>query len=137
MLLGKANCFIHWRAVPAVWIPLIVWELVSIAAYVKKKWFFKSLEETVCDPQVMEIKGDIPKIKYIEDLEKGKGEYVVFADHVYDISPLETLHPAGYQIVEVVKGREIDRFIYGMYAAEPLPEVPVFSHPDNSFKLVG
>ena len=40
LLLGKVNCFIHWRMVPEVWIPLLVWEIVTIGLYIKRKWFF-------------------------------------------------------------------------------------------------
>lgn len=52
MLLGKVNCFIHWRTVPAVWIPLLAWEVFSIIAYVKRKWFFTSFEATVVDRRI-------------------------------------------------------------------------------------
>ncbi len=40
---------------------------------------------------------------------------MVFADHVYEIWPMVTMHAAGYKIIQATKGREIDRFIYGMY----------------------
>ena len=46
---------------------------------------------------------------------------MIFADYVYNITPLTTLHPAGYQIIQETEGREIDRFIYGMYRADNLP----------------
>jgi hypothetical protein len=42
---------------------------------------------------------------------------LIFADYVYDIETLRGLHPGRQQVIEMVKGREIDRFLYGMYAA--------------------
>ncbi len=46
-------------------------------------------------------------------------------------------HPAGYQILKLVRNREIDRFIYGMYRAEKLPLLPASSHSKKSLALLG
>jgi len=46
---------------------------------------------------------------------------VVFANYVYDVEPLKLHHPAGFQIVEAVKNKEVDRYIYGTCAADELP----------------
>jgi hypothetical protein len=36
-----------------------------------------------------------------------------------------------------VRNKEVDRYIYGMFASEELPEVPLYSHSYKSFTLVG
>ncbi len=45
------------------------------------------------------------------------GDHFIFADYVYKLAPLLVSHPGGYQIIDKIRGREVDRFIYGM---EPL-----------------
>lgn len=60
----------------------------------------------------------------------------MFANYVYDTAPLRNNHPAGYQIINAVRNKEVDRYIYGSCAAEELPEVPVWSHSYKSFTLL-
>lgn len=74
-------------------------------------------------------------IKSIKELDPEKS-YVVFANFVYDAEPLKYHHPAGYQIVDMVKNRDVDRFIYGTEVAAELPEVPQWSHTYKSFTLM-
>lgn len=53
------------------------------------------------------------------------------------MAPMKLNHPAGYQILNLVRNREIDRFIYGMYRAEKLPLLPASSHSKKSLALLG
>lgn len=50
---------------------------------------------------------------------------------------MKLTHPIGYQILDIVKNRDIDRFIYGMYRAERLPSLPTNSHSFRSLDLLG
>ena len=43
--------------------------------------------------------------------------YFVFADYVYSLSEILHSHPGGFQIIDGIRGREVDRFLYG---GEPL-----------------
>jgi len=45
---------------------------------------------------------------------------LIFDDKVYAV-PSEDFHPGGRRIIELVLGREVDRFIYGMFSPELLP----------------
>jgi hypothetical protein len=45
-------------------------------------------------------------------------------------------HPAGYEVVDSVKNRDIDRYIYGMYSSEALPEIPKHSHSSKFISLL-
>ena len=36
-----------------------------------------------------------------------------------------------------MKGREVDRFIYGMYSAELYPALPPYSHSAYAMQLIG
>jgi hypothetical protein len=47
---------------------------------------------------------------------------------VYDLAPLLRVHPGGFEVIESVKNKEIDRYIYGMYSSEALPIIPKHSH---------
>ena len=52
------------------------------------------------------------------------------------MAPLKYLHPGGFQVIESVKNREVDRYIYGMYTSELLPEVPIHSHSFKAFSIL-
>lgn len=47
------------------------------------------------------------------------------------------MHPAGYQVLKLVRNREVDRFMYGMFSAEKLPNLPAYSHTARSLDLLG
>jgi hypothetical protein len=47
------------------------------------------------------------------------------------------IHPGGNRVIETVIGREVDRFLYGMYSSELLPELPPHSHSAHCLKLTG
>lgn len=53
------------------------------------------------------------------------------------MSPIKWVHPVGYQILHLVRNREIDRFIYGMFRAEKLSRLPANSHSFKSLDLLG
>jgi len=74
-------------------------------------------------------------IRSIKELDKDK-DYVVFANYVYDVAPLRRHHPAGFQIIQAVKNKEVDRYIYGSCSPDELPEVPIHSHSSQSFALM-
>ena len=56
----------------------------------------------------------LKQIKSSKDLELFHGDYFIFADYVYRLSPLLTSHPGGFRIINKVRGREVDRFLYGI-----------------------
>lgn len=64
-------------------------------------------------------------------------KYVIFANYVYDARKLEEDHPGGYKVIELCQGREVDRFIYGMYSVELYPELAAYSHSANSIEIAG
>jgi len=45
-------------------------------------------------------------------------------------------HPIGYQVIKTVKGRSVDRFLYGMYTSEKTPSLPNHSHSLRSLALL-
>jgi hypothetical protein len=64
-------------------------------------------------------------------------DYCIFGNYIFDMNPVKRVHPAGYQILYIVRNREIDRFIYGMFRAELLPNLPSNSHSFKSLDLLG
>ena len=78
----------------------------------------------------------LTELKEKEQQADGK-EYCIFGNHIFDMSPIKWVHPVGYQILHLVKNREIDRFIYGMFRAEKLPRLPANSHSFKSLDLLG
>lgn len=45
-------------------------------------------------------------------------------------------HPAGIEVIKSIKSKEVDRYVYGMYASEFLPEIEKYSHLASSFSLL-
>lgn len=64
-----------------------------------------------------------------------KSNTFIFDDMVYKI-PNYWFHPGGRKVVELTKGREIDRFIYGMFHLEEYPTLFPFEHPKQSMQTV-
>jgi hypothetical protein len=54
-----------------------------------------------------------PSIKSSRDLAKLHGNYFIFADKVYNLDTVISNHPGGYELINHVRGREVDRYIYG------------------------
>ena len=73
------------------------------------------MQAKIVDPQT--VKYICPKVQRISEVTKVTNNYIIFADYVYDAKELEETHPGGYKVIRLIKGREVDRFIYGMYSA--------------------
>lgn len=48
-----------------------------------------------------------------------------------------TNHPGGFEIVKNIRGREIDRYIYGSEVLESFEKMPVHHHTASSIRLAG
>ena len=94
---------------------LLSWELLWILAYILIKVYLYDMQAKIVDPQT--VKYICPKVQRISEVTKVTNNYIIFADYVYDAKELEETHPGGYKVIRLIKGREVDRFIYGMYSA--------------------
>jgi hypothetical protein len=45
-------------------------------------------------------------------------------------------HPGGQKVINSIVGREVDRFLYGMYSSELVPEVLPNSHSTGALALL-
>lgn len=63
--------------------------------------------------------------------------YVMFADYVWDLNRVDWVHPAGAKLIDLVNGREIDRFIYGMSTEESMKELAAFEHSKCAMTAAG
>lgn len=65
-------------------------------------------------------------------------DYFIFADKVYDIHKVLANHPGGYELIKSIRGREVDRYIYG---TEPLElfhdKMFLHRHTSNALSLAG
>lgn len=53
------------------------------------------------------------------------------------MSSVITNHPGGYELINSVRGREVDRFIYGSEAVESVEKMRVHSHSAASIAMAG
>lgn len=50
---------------------------------------------------------------------------------------MRLFHPIGHKIIESVRDREVDRYMYGMYRSEREPQIPTNNHGHKAFSLLG
>ena len=56
---------------------------------------------------------------------------------MYDIHNVLASHPGGYELIKNIKGREVDRYIYGSEPLEAVKKMYLHGHTSNSMKLAG
>lgn len=61
--------------------------------------------------------------------------YFIFDNSVYSIQRLLTTHPGGFTLIDKVRGREVDRFIYGAEFLEQYSNDSPYEHSAQSLKL--
>ena len=91
----------------------LVIDIIFAIMIVIWKFVFPRMEKTISPKEETSPQA----ITSLKELNQSK-DYVVFANYIYDVEPLRIDHPAGFQIVESVKNKEVDRYIYGMFASE-------------------
>ncbi len=78
------------------------------------------------------------KVKNSQDLARMNEDYFIFADKIYDIHNVLANHPGGYELIKSIRGREVDRYIYG---TEPLElfhnKMFLHRHTSNALSLAG
>jgi len=68
-----------------------------------------------------------------------KADYYIFADKLYPISNIINSHPGGWEIIQAIRGREIDRYWYGMEQLEVFDKKDMVTkdHSDMAIKMAG
>jgi hypothetical protein len=117
-----------------------LWGLASAEACMGLLWIICKvlsfrLEEEVVPKYEQEIKVVVDSLSALDKHDYGK--VGIFANYVYDLSPLLLHHPNGYRIIESIKGMDLDRFLYGMYPSDRFPRIPANSHSWKSLDLLG
>lgn len=93
------------------------------------------MQEVVVDDRV-NIGGAIAKATRTADVKEFSRPYIIYNNHVYDATDLVSYHPGGKKVIQTIIGREVDRFLYGMYSSELLPSVLPHSHSVGALSLM-
>lgn len=56
---------------------------------------------------------------------------------MYSLSNVLVNHPGGSKVIECVRGREVDRFLYGCETVDEYPDTKAYSHSLRSIQLAG
>lgn len=80
--------------------------------------------------------GVIALAKRTSDVKEYSKPYVIYNNYVYDASEVSKHHPGGRKVIQTIIGREVDRFLYGMYSSELLPTVLPHSHSLQALSLL-
>lgn len=97
-----------------LFVAYIVICLISFIAYLLLKIFRRRMEGYA--PIQYEDSATLPLVKSTYELAKYSGDYFIFADRIYDIKKVITNHPGGFEVINGIRGREVDRFLYGSEA---------------------
>lgn len=119
-----------------IFIPVLVITVLSLVAYLLYKLFRRKMQG-VAASRLNHKLGAPNIINSQELLTRTKGDYFVFADKVYDLHKVLSNHPGGYDIIKNIRGREVDRYIYGSEALESFEKQPIHHHTASSMKLAG
>jgi hypothetical protein len=111
IILIKSNFYINIKIDETFW-GLLAQDIAFFIIIVVRKLIFPTMESRIHT----KVSEEVRSVQSIQDLDESKS-YVVFANYAYDMAPLKFLHPGGFQVIESVKNREVDRYIYGMYSS--------------------
>lgn len=113
----------------------MVWEAFSLLVWIYIKFFIKDLQGVVVDERT-KTGGVIALAKRTSDVKEYSRPYVIYNNYVYDASEVAKHHPGGNKVIQTIIGREVDRFLYGMYSSELLPSVLPHSHSLQALSLL-
>lgn len=113
---------------------LMISDIILIILLLVRKITWPNISSKIV-PHNASLQKDL--LKDIKEIRSRYPKIGIFANYIYDLSPLEKLHPIGYKIVESVMDRELDRYLYGMYRSEREPSVPTNNHGYRALALVG
>ena len=121
---------------PDLFRALISIDAIWLAAFIFIKIWWPSLGQRVM-PSYKDLSCQM--VMSVKQLRKDEETEPVgvFANYVYDLKNMLKFHPAGYKIVEGIKYRDFDRYLYGMYRTEREKSIPVPVHGYKTLTLVG
>ena len=99
---------------PPAFVGFAVWAGFWFIMWIFLKASVPTMQKRIIDTQTVNY--ICPSVGSIKDVTRKTENFVIFANYVYDARNFERYHPGGYRVIELTKGREVDRFIYGMYS---------------------
>lgn len=93
------------------------------------------MQEVVADDRT-KTGGVIAQAKRTSDIKDYNRPYVIYNNYLYDATELAKYHPGGKKVIQTILGREVDRFLYGMYSSELLPSALPHSHSVRALCLL-
>lgn len=91
-------------------------DLISHCFYFYLKFFGKKIDAEHLPQQKKSVW--LREIRGPKDLRIYVGNYFIFADHVYPLDSVLASHPGGFQIAQVARGQEADKYLYGVEPVE-------------------
>lgn len=112
VILCKANIYIiNFNKYYGILIQDIAFVIIFILCKIFLPRMMSQITPPINQPQ------SIRKISSMHEM-SSEGDFISFANYVYDLSTMNIFHPAGLEVIKSVKSKEVDRYIYGMYASE-------------------
>jgi hypothetical protein len=138
IILFKINILFNWYMTKmTVFAFLTAWDVTFLLVWTYLKFFKDRIEETVLDMRTkIASEKSIPETSSLADIQKLKHPYVIYNGYVYDATKVIKHHPGGQKVISSILGREVDRFLYGMYSSELCPEVLPHSHSTAALTLL-
>ena len=131
IILCKANYYLMLK--PDHLDLIIIFDVVLGVFFLLRRFFFPKMGQWVISPKYKE---ELKQIQSVKELDQSKS-YIVFANYVYRGENLKSNHPGGSKVINAISNKEVDRFLYGAYTADELPETPRRAHSYKSISLLG
>jgi hypothetical protein len=80
---------------------------------------------------------NFPIIKNLRELAKYHKNYFIFSDRIYSLDKIITSHPGGFYVIDQIRARVIDRYIYGSEPLEAPGPMKIHCHSASCMAMVG
>jgi hypothetical protein len=118
IILFKINILFNWYITTlSIFAFLTAWDVFFLLLWAYLKFYKEDLQSTVIDMRTRKSDKTIQEIGSMMELQEWKDPYVIYNGYVYDASRLIVHHPGGQKVISSMLGREVDRFLYGMYSS--------------------
>ena len=160
ILLGKANVIIGWAMEHSTVGLAVVCSIMGVSLLLLVSYIYcvsGTISQEVFAPRPVSLYNDrmIAKNNYYPGVPVASDPTVLalmslpycwpqvrslnlflYNDMIYAI-PEPDFHPGGRKVIEEIRGREVDRFMYGSMFTESHPNQSAFDHPKQSMEIVG
>jgi hypothetical protein len=113
----------------------LFWNIFSFTFFIYRKVAHSRVESKPKAVVQNRNRYELKEAKYF-DHDNSDGVRLIYENFIYSGEKIMQIHPAGREVIRSIKGRCIERYLYGMLPPDHLPNFSRHSHSDVSFKIL-